>query len=247
MRKYNIYATLLDTFQNYLDSDKIYSRYWGNSENPPHTPKEFEQLQYQAVLDRINRVPFDSDAADRGTCFNEIIDCIVERRKSDKMELLSTDTTIKAKYKEKEFIFVRSQILDAAKVYKNAVSQVLCLGILKFDDIEINLYGYIDELFFSKVVDIKTTSRTPQAFAFRDHWQHRVYPYCLNEMGAKIDTFEYHHYVLNEQNNITAFVIEPYPIDLDRIKPDLINICTLFTQFIELNKEKITDKKIFNL
>ena len=77
-------------------------------------------MQYQAVLDRINRVPFDSDAADRGTCFNEIIDCIVERRKSDKMELLSTDTTIKAKYKEKEFIFVRSQILDTAKVYKSA-------------------------------------------------------------------------------------------------------------------------------
>ena len=128
MRKYNIYATLLDTFQNYLDSDKIYSRHWGNSDNPPHTPKEFEQLQFQAVLDRINRVPFDSDAADRGTCFNEIIDCIIERRKSDKMELLSTDTTIKAKYKEKEFIFVRSQILDAATVYKSAVSQVLCSG-----------------------------------------------------------------------------------------------------------------------
>ena len=163
------------------------------------------------------------------------------------MELLSTDTTIKAKYKEKEFIFVRSQILDAAKVYKNAVSQVLCSGILKFDDIEINLYGYIDELFFSKVVDIKTTSRAPQAFAFRDHWQHRVYPYCLNEMGAKIETFEYHHYVLNEQNNITVCVIEPYPVDLERVKSDLINICTLFTQFIELNKEKITDKKIFNL
>ncbi len=49
MKEYNIYATLLDTFQNYLDSDKIYNRYWGNSENPPHTPKEFEQLQFQAA------------------------------------------------------------------------------------------------------------------------------------------------------------------------------------------------------
>ena len=35
------------------------------------------------------------------------------------MELLSTDTTIKAKYKEKEFIFVRSQILDTAKMGKS--------------------------------------------------------------------------------------------------------------------------------
>ena len=62
-------------------------------------------------------------------------------------------------------------------------------------------------------------------------------------MGAKIETFEYHHYVLNEQNNITVCVIEPYPVDLERVKSELINICTLFTQFIELNKEKITDKK----
>ena len=192
-------------------------------------------------------MPFDSDAADRGTCFNEVIDCIVERRKSDKMILSSTEDTIKATYNNKDFVFNKSEMCSISKRYMSAVTQVRCDGILRFDDVEINMYGYIDELFSDKIVDIKTTSRAPQAFGFRDHWQHRVYPYCLNEMGAKIETFEYHHYVLNEQNNITAFVIEPYPIDLDRNKSELINICTLFIDFVEINKDKITDVKIFNL
>ena len=36
--KYRIYATLLDAFGAYLNSDVIWDKYWGWSENPPHTP-----------------------------------------------------------------------------------------------------------------------------------------------------------------------------------------------------------------
>ena len=32
--KYKIYATLLDSYFNYLNSDVIYERYYGWSENP---------------------------------------------------------------------------------------------------------------------------------------------------------------------------------------------------------------------
>ncbi|MDE6651394.1 MAG: HNH endonuclease [Paramuribaculum sp.] len=83
--KYRFYATLLDCYQNYIDSDIIWEKYWGFSENPPHTPEEFRQQQFQQLIDRINRVPFDSEAADKGTAFNEVIDCMVEHRKSDKV------------------------------------------------------------------------------------------------------------------------------------------------------------------
>lgn len=79
--KYRFYATLLDTFMNYVESDTIWEKYWGWSDTPPHTPEEFRQAQFQQVIDRINRVPFDSEAADKGTAFNEIIDCMVEQRK----------------------------------------------------------------------------------------------------------------------------------------------------------------------
>ena len=83
--KYRFYATLLDSYMNYVESDTIWEKYWGWSDNPPHTPDEFRQEQFQALIDRINRVPFDSEAADKGTAFNEIIDCMVENRNSDKM------------------------------------------------------------------------------------------------------------------------------------------------------------------
>ena len=71
---YRIYATLLDSYFNYLNSDVIYERYYGWSENPPYTEEEFRQKQFQELIDRINRRPFDSEAADKGTAFNEVID-----------------------------------------------------------------------------------------------------------------------------------------------------------------------------
>ena len=80
---YRFYATLLDAFNDYLNSDAIWNKYWGFSENPPHDPEEFHEQQFKELIDRINRQPFDSEAADRGTAFNEVIDCMIENRKSD--------------------------------------------------------------------------------------------------------------------------------------------------------------------
>ena len=37
---YNIYPSLLDAYQQYVDSDIIWEKYWGFSDNPPHTPEE---------------------------------------------------------------------------------------------------------------------------------------------------------------------------------------------------------------
>lgn len=84
---YRIYATLLDSYFNYLNSDVIYERYYGWSENPPCTEDEFRQKQFQELIDRINRKPFDSEAADKGTAFNEVIDCMVENRKSETVQV----------------------------------------------------------------------------------------------------------------------------------------------------------------
>lgn len=81
---YQIYATLIDGFTDYLKSDVIWETYWGFSQEPPHTPEEFQQIQFQSFIDRINRVPFDSEPADKGTAFNELIDCLVEHRKPAK-------------------------------------------------------------------------------------------------------------------------------------------------------------------
>ena len=50
---YRIYPTILDSYFNYLNSDIIYERYYGWSENPPCTEEEFRQKQFQELIDRI--------------------------------------------------------------------------------------------------------------------------------------------------------------------------------------------------
>ena len=76
--KYRFYPTLLDSFQNYVDSDSIWDKYYGNSETPPVTMEEFHDQKLQDLLDSINRVEREpSEAAAKGTCLNEIVDRIV--------------------------------------------------------------------------------------------------------------------------------------------------------------------------
>ena len=65
MKQYNIYPTLLDSFTNYLNSSVIYQQFWGSSEAPTLTEEEYERQAFQDLINRINRVPFESEAADK--------------------------------------------------------------------------------------------------------------------------------------------------------------------------------------
>lgn len=245
--KYLFYATLLDSYEGYISSSRIYQKYWGFSENAPKSEADFEQEQFQSLIDRINRVPFDSEAADRGTCFNEVIDCITTKSVSEKVEMKSdrTNNTITAKYNNRVFNFPLDQCLQVAKGYQEAVPQVLTKGHLETKYGIVELYGYIDELLPLQIVDIKTTSNY-SAFKFKDNWQHRVYPFCLSCEGVNIREFVYDVYVLDKSNKIKESYQEFYLYEPQRDIPDLKAHCEGLIEFIEANKEKITDKKIFN-
>lgn len=245
--KYRFYATLLDGFQGYIGSSEIYQKYWGFSEEPPKTEEEFEKEQYQSLIDRINRVPIDSEPADRGTCFNEVIDCIIEGRKSQKMELVSdkTNNTITAKYNNREFIFPLDACRMVARDYSNAIPQVLTTGFLQTKYGLVELYGYIDELLPTSIVDIKVKSKY-EAFSFKNNWQHRVYPFCLQQEGASLSDFFYDIYVLDKTNQIREKHNEFYSFVPERDIPALTSHCEGLIEFIEANRHLITDKKIFN-
>lgn len=245
--KYLFYATLLDSYEGYISSSRIYQKYWGFSENPPKTEAEFEQEQFQSLIDRINRVPFDSEAADRGTCFNEVIDCIITKSVSEKVQMKSDkeSNTITAHYNNRVFVFPLNQCLQVAKGYQEAVPQVLTKGHLETKYGIVELYGYIDELLPLQIVDIKTTSRY-SAFKFKDNWQHRVYPFCLSKEGVNIREFVYDVYVMNKFNSITESHQEFYSFVPERDIPSLIFHCEGLIEFIEANRHLITDKKIFN-
>lgn len=247
--KYLFYATLLDGFQDFLSSDEIYQEYWGFAENPEFSEEEFHEKKKLDLIDRINRVPFDSEAADKGTAFNEIVDCIIENRTSDIMDIASNTELgiIKAIFRERTFIFPISLCKEFANYYKGAITQVHTEATLRTKYGDVLLYGYIDELMPTSVHDIKTTKKY-SAGKFKKHWQHIVYPYCLNADGNHISDFEYNIAVINEKKSGIDYetFTEHYAYLPDQDIPLLTKHVEEFIEFIEHHRDLITDKKIFN-
>lgn len=244
---YKFYATLLDSFMDYQDSDAIYDKYWGWSENPPHTPEEFHQLQFQGLIDKINRVPFDSEAADKGTAFNEVVDCMIEHRKSEKVkvEKVIVDnhvTAIYSVYNNRSFSFDINLLREFADYYKGALTQQYVESVIHTSKGNVLIYGYIDELMPTSVHDIKTTSQY-YVGKFKNHSQHLVYPYCLIQSGNDIKTFEYNVATIGVNGYQTY--TETYVFNPERDIPILTQRIEDLIQFVEDNRHLITDKKIF--
>jgi len=248
--RYQFYATLLDKYQSYLDFRIIYNQYWGFSEDPPFTEEEFEEKQKQDLIDQINRVPFDSEHADRGTAFNEVIDCIIERRKSEDMEIYSEPdlNLINVKYNNREFKFPISVCREFADYFKGALTQQFTAGILSTRYGDVRLYGYIDELMPLCVHDIKHTSKYSVG-KFRRNWQHIVYPFCLNQDGNNVNEFEYNVAQYKDLKNETVYETfsEHYSYVPERDIPRLVEVCEGLIEFIEAHRDVITDNKIFNI
>lgn len=247
--EYKFYATLLDSFQSYLNSDVIYERYWGYSENPPHTMEEFRQKQFQSLIDHINRKPFDSEVADRGTAFNEVIDCMVLHRNSGriKVEKVRNDngklTGLNVTYKERTFFFPMSLVKEVSSYYAGALPQQYIQAILPTMYGNVLLYGYIDYALPFCTHDLKTT-RQYAVGNYKDHWQHIVYPYALMKNGCNVPDFEYNVVELGKTYYRTY--TESYSFVPERDIPILTEHCEDFIRFLQENRELITDKKIFN-
>lgn len=243
MVQYNFYATLLDSFQYYLDSEIIWTKYWGKSKSPKKTLDEFKEEQEKQLIDRINRVVTERiEAADKGTAFNEVVDCLIECRKSEKMDIKSdkSNNIILTNYGGFYFEFPLSLCIYFANYFRGAKTQVKASGILETEKGNVYLYGYIDELMPNSIHDIKTTGSYTQSNKFIRNWQHKVYPYCLSLSGKNINKFEY---------NITDFsnvYNETYIFDKEKDIELLKNHCSALIEFLEENRNKITDKKIFN-
>lgn len=260
---------MLDAYQQYVDSDIIWEKYWGFYETPPHTPEEFHDIQFQSVIDRINRVPYDNEAVAKGTAFNEVVDCMIEHRKSDKVEVekvyekiiegacdphngkpLYCDVTdtgkfigLNAKIGERVFFFPISLCREFANYYKGAVTQKYVEGILPTAFGDVKLYGFIDELMPLSVHDIKTASQYSVG-KYKRNSQHLVYPFCLIQMGNDVRTFEYNVAVIGKYNYETF--TESYEFNSERDIPILQQRCEDFIRFVNENRELITDKKLFN-
>lgn len=270
MPKYRFYPTLLDKFQSYLDTqaeDYFYQdeegkwhKNYSESEDTLHfSQEEVDALLKRELLDVINRVPHEpSEVASKGTALNEVVDCIIHHRNSDsdKVKICTTevkgDKAIKATCDGFEFLFDISFCKSIAEYFKDSLSQVYTSSTFDTKYGEVELYGYIDELRENKVFDLKTTSRY-EFGKYAKYWQRHVYPYTLIESGActQINSFEFTSYTLRGGTSRTPLITgikypEVYQYDHEQSKVLLKDICERFIEFLEENRDKITNRKIFN-
>lgn len=234
-RKYFFYATLLDAFQYFLTSE---------NENA-----------FQEFIDRINRKPFTSEAADKGTKFNEVIDALIlagntlggkelmDEYTEEENFYLFTYTPAKPEDKLpwKGYEFKKKIVEAIYDAVKWSHTQVYTEGTLQTSKGEVQLYGYIDNLAFGSPTDIKTTSNYTFP-KYLHNWQHIVYPYCLIQQGVQEDAARLFTYEVTDFSNTYR---EDYYYDADRDIRRLKNHCEHLIDFIEQHRDLITDTKIF--
>ena len=197
----------------------------------------------------VSRQVCKTSEADKGTAFNEVVDSLVELRNSKKVKIekVSLDNKVigvNATYNNRTFYFDISLIREFSEYFASAITQQYVEAELETDFGNVLVYGFIDELMPTSVHDIKTTTKY-YIGKYKHNSQHLVYPYCLNKMGNNVDLFEYNVAEIGKTSYNTY--TETYLFNEKRDTDILRKRCESFINFIDENRNVITDKKIFGL
>jgi hypothetical protein len=223
-----------------------------DDENGYHlTDEEVYNLAKQELIDKINRVPFaPSEAASKGTALNAIIDGFVTGKRSEEVEMkgdIKMDT-ITACVDGFTFSFSYSFCQEVANYFKGCLCQVLVEAPIETKYGVVLLYGYPDYIRENKVFDLKTTGRY-EFGKYKEYSQRYVYPYCLIESGGctGIENFEFTAYKMGTRKGLIYGTQYPevYKYNHDEAKTLLRQKLERFIEFLEDNRNLITDRKIF--
>ena len=268
---YKLYPTLIDAwwkFQHtkleeffYQDEQGGWHLNYNEGDGTYHySQEEMDALLEQELIDKINRVPTEpSEAASKGTIFNEVIDCIIEHRACHRdgwtVESIADEqgnkTTIRGALDGFDFFFDAAFCKEIAAYFAGALPQYYTEAILPCRYGNVKLYGWIDELCKDVVKDIKTTKRY-EFGNYAHYWQRHVYPYCLIESGD-CKTVKGFEFTVVKWTGGTKYnpvysgemYKEYYTYDHCESSALIRQECERFIEWLEVNKERITDKKIF--
>lgn len=267
--KYRIYPSVLDKFQELLDYQLVAEEPWNKVSETAiaegkYPDKEvgdyiltLDELQdklEQELIDTINRVPHEpSEAADKGTAFNEVIDCLIANRPCgiEGMTIEKVDLGLHVSYHGFEWLFDLDFCREFADNLSESVSQLHVSSTIETDYGLVELYGYIDEYRLNQVIDLKTTGKY-EFLKFERKWQRHVYPYCLVENGNEVQGFEYRVVVWKGGTKASPalygnVIPEFYTYDHEQTKAELKGMLEHFIGWLEANADRITDKKIFGI
>jgi hypothetical protein len=269
--KYKIYPSLLDKYQSLLNYEQEADMPWNKvseraaAENRYEgkeagdyilTPDEMYDKLEAELLATINREPQEiSQAADRGTALNEIIDCMLLNRKTTKEGMVITTQScegepfaIRADYDGFSFNFDVTLCRELKQMLQGSICQYFAKAILPTKHGDCELYGYLDYWRYGDIIDLKTTSKYDFG-KYERKWQRYAYPYmCIaSGMTKEVDNFTFLAVQLKESAVITGTIYpETYNYNHEQAIKLLQEHVEGFIDFIESHREQITDKKIFN-
>lgn len=247
MRTYQIYPSLLNAWQGYVDSDADYERYWGGSETPPQTPEEYRAERRQALIDHINRRPFESEAADRGTALNFLTDRLTGHEAGSVIRDWTDEDGARlgwrVAYNGRDFMFPETLGRALAARFQGCMAQVFVDGEMELGGSRVRLYGYADYVGRLMAYDLKTTTRYERG-KYASGWQHIVYPWCMHRMGCMLERFEYTVAVMGK-SQWDIYTEEYLFRDGSEEEARLRETLRDFTGFLDANRQEITDTKIY--
>ncbi|MDE7088730.1 MAG: hypothetical protein K2O54_01285 [Prevotella sp.] len=253
---YRFTPSQLDAFQDFLDSEYTWERFWGNAEEPSKSAEEYAAECEKKLIDAINRCPkMPNEAADKGTCFNEAVDCIIHQRKCEyegmTVAFFPENNDCLANLNGFYFHFDLTLLYETARRFPNAISQYLCGAPLQTSKGVVWLYGYPDEWCGCRISDIKTTGDYKFG-KFERKWQRHVYSYAIVESGdsTEITEFEYTAVELTRPSKKRPMIYgkiypEVYTYDHEQSRRALQDRCERFIEWLEHRRGLITDLKIF--
>lgn len=272
--KYRIYPSLLDKFQDLLDYEKVAEEDWNKvSESAIErgeypgcevgdyklTPDEMYVKIEAELIDAINRCPkVPNEAADKGTAFNEIVDCLIEKRKSSKEDCNIYSTVsrygvkvIRAEINGFTFDYDVQLCRDAAEFFAGSLTQFFAQSTMHTAYGDVEIYGYPDEWVSNKMFDIKTTGR--YSFGkFERKWQRHAYPWCVTDSGMTTEIESFTYWVLEwayqrvgEPLKAKSITKETYTYDHNDSECKLRSHIESLIEWLESRREFIQDRKIF--
>jgi hypothetical protein len=248
---YRIYPTLLDKFQRLLDvsadaeSDRNVDDATGNYRTPYDVMKAEREFD---LIDAVNRVPIkSSEAADRGTAFNNVIDMLAMTDVASPFPLKSYTTEVNGR----TFEFDGNMCRETAREYVGALHQYYLHAPIHTDFGTVELYGYADLFLNDKIIDIKT-SQSYEYGKYGRHWQRYAYPYCAIENGdtLAVNEFDFAVFLMTGGTRYRRIIngeryTERYRYDHAAATDKLTHILEQFLLWLEYRREFITDRRIF--
>ncbi|MBD5585347.1 MAG: hypothetical protein HDQ88_09715 [Clostridia bacterium] len=215
---YRVYPSLLIAFQSLLDYELVAEEDWNKVTEAAHergeyldrdigdyklTPDEMYVKLECDLLDSINRVDGRyGEAAAKGTAFNEIVDCLIENRKSKNKDCIIYSTAnasgnkiIRSEIDGFTFDFDVALCKETAYYFSGSLTQYYANATMETSFGTVLLYGFIDEWVGNLMYDIKTTGKYSWG-KFEQGWQRHVYPWCVIEAGDTTEVESFTYYVV---------------------------------------------------